>query len=81
MDDISLGVPAVVVIADVALVKAQGTPFGLVLNEKKCETITTLMTCFSSTLFITPHYIPHCLKLLHYKDTLSTIIYRNDVVI
>ena len=41
MDDITLGGPAAVVAADVALVKAQGTLLGLVLNEKKCETITT----------------------------------------
>ena len=41
MDDITLGGPAVMVAADVVLVKAQGTPLDLVLNEKKCETITT----------------------------------------
>ena len=41
MSDITLGDPAAVVAADVALVKAQGTPVGLVINEKKCETITT----------------------------------------
>ena len=40
-DDITLGDPAVVAAADIALVKAQGTPLGLVLNEKKCETITS----------------------------------------
>ena len=36
-----LGGPATVVAADAALVKAQVTPLSLVLNEKKCETITT----------------------------------------
>ena len=41
MDDITLGGPAAVVAADVALVKARGLPLGLVLNEKKCEIITT----------------------------------------
>ena len=41
MNDITLGGPATVVVADVALVKAQGIPFDLALNEKKYETITT----------------------------------------
>ena len=41
IDDITLGGPAAVVAADDALVKAQGTALGLVLNEKKCETIAT----------------------------------------
>ena len=40
MDDITLGGPTTVVAADVALIKSQGTPRGLILNEKKCETIT-----------------------------------------
>ena len=40
MDDITLGGPAAVVAADVTLIKAQGEPLGLVLNEKKCESIT-----------------------------------------
>ena len=41
MDDITLSGFAAVVAADVALVKAQCTPFVLVLNEEKCETIST----------------------------------------
>ena len=41
MNDITLGSPAAVVAADVTLVKAQGTPLGLVLNEKQSETFTT----------------------------------------
>ena len=41
MDDITLVGLAAVVAADVALVKVQGKPLGLVLIEKKYETITT----------------------------------------
>ena len=41
MNDITLGSLTAVIGADVALVKAQGTPLDLVLNEKKYETITT----------------------------------------
>ena len=41
MNDITLGGPAAVVTADVALDKVQGKPLSLVFNEKKCETITT----------------------------------------
>ena len=38
MDDITLGGPVVVVAADVALVKAQGTPLGLVFNKRSAAT-------------------------------------------
>ena len=40
MDDIALGSPSHVIAADVTLIKTEGTPKGLILNEKKCETIT-----------------------------------------
>ena len=41
MDYLNLGGPAAVIATDIALIKAQGTPLGLVLNEMNCETITT----------------------------------------
>jgi hypothetical protein len=41
MDDVTLGGPAAVVAADVAKIKAEGTSYGLFLNDKKCEVITT----------------------------------------
>ena len=41
MDEIMLGCSATVVAADVALIKSQNTPHGLVLNEKNRETVTT----------------------------------------
>ena len=40
MDDITLGGPAAVVSADVAMIQADGSSKGLILNEKKCEAIT-----------------------------------------
>ena len=41
MDESTLESFAAVVAADITLVIAQGTLLGLVLNEKKCETITS----------------------------------------
>ena len=71
MDDITLGGPVVVVAADVALVKAQGTPLGLVFNKRSVRLLqqeAILMKFLSRSLFITLHYLPRCLELLHYKD-------------
>ena len=39
MDDITFGGPAHVVVADVTMIKIEGTPKGLILNKKKCEAI------------------------------------------
>ena len=39
MDDITLGSPSHIVAADVTMIKAEGAPKGLILKEKKCETI------------------------------------------
>ena len=41
MDDITLGGPAPVVAADVTMIKFCGEPQGLLLNDKKCEAITS----------------------------------------
>ena len=41
MDDITTGSPAAMIAAYVALVRVQDTLLDLILNEKKCETITT----------------------------------------
>jgi hypothetical protein len=40
MDDVTLGGPAQVVAADVTMIKTEGTPQGLLLNDMKCEAIT-----------------------------------------
>ena len=70
MDDITLGSPAAVVVADVALAKAQGTPLGLVLNEKKCETIKTdgHTDEISPAVYLSHSIIFQAAWLLYYKD-------------
>ena len=40
MDDTTLGGPSHVVVADVTMIKTEGAPKGLILNEMKCEAIT-----------------------------------------
>ena len=40
MDDIILGGPSYAVVADVTMIKTEGVPKGLILDEKKCEAIT-----------------------------------------
>ena len=55
MDNITLGGSSHVVAADFTMIKTEGAPKGLILNEKKCEAITLegkpLNPCFNN-LFI-----------------------------
>ena len=67
MDDITLGGPVVMVTADVALITLLATSHGLVLKEKKCETIKIQTEVFSSNLLIIFNYRRHYLELLCYK--------------
>ena len=85
MNDITLGGPAAVVATDVALIKTEGTPLGLVHNEKKCETITTNghsnEISLQQFIHITP--LPSTLlgAPLPQGSAMNNLFYRNDVVI
>ena len=73
MDDITLGGPTTVFAADVALVKAQR--YHLAWSSMKrsvrlLQQMATLMKFPSSNLFITVHYLPHCLELFYNKNPL-----------
>ena len=67
MDDITLGGPVVMVTVDVAMITLLATSHGLVLKEKKCETIKIQTEVFSSNLLIIFNYLRHYLELLCYK--------------
>ena len=41
MDDVAFSGPGAVVAADVATIKTNGAPQGMLLNNKKCKTIST----------------------------------------
>ena len=58
MDDITFGGPSHVVAADVTMIKTEGVPKGLILNEKKCEAITlegqTIKPVLQQFIHLTP---------------------------